>query len=65
MDGELKPSTLQVSMICRAALRVFQLSPPCQTTLMHIIYWMGIDELGGHISEIPPKPSPSKPKCFV
>lgn len=63
MDGDLKPSTLQVSMTCRAVLRVFQLSPPCQTTLMHIIYWMDVG--GGHISEMPPKPSTSKTKCFV
>lgn len=63
MDGDLKHSTLQVGMICRAVLRVFQLSLPCQTTLMNIIYWIDVDS--GHISEISPKPSPSKPKCFV
>lgn len=32
---------------------------------MHFIYWMGINELGGHISEIPLKLSSSKTKCFT
>lgn len=62
MDGDFKLSTLLESMVCRAVLRVFQLSFPL--SMMHIMYSMDRDELGGHISEIPPKPSPSKTNFF-